>query len=93
MMGVRCEGTEDKLWKCYHEEIRNVVCPKGELVAGVTCTDGEARELNVISLYTYPARHKLSGRESKMDAECVERSEFPLYIEIQARKVVFVTIR
>ena len=48
MMGVRCEGTEDKLWKCYHEEIRNVVCPKGELVAGVTCTDGEARELNVI---------------------------------------------
>lgn len=39
VMGVHCDGTEDKLWKCFHEETRNVLCPKGELVAGVTCTN------------------------------------------------------
>ena len=47
VMGIRCEGTEEKLWKCYHEEIRNIVCPRGELVAGVVCTDGEWRYFTV----------------------------------------------
>ena len=47
VLGIRCEGTEEKLWKCYHQEIRNVVCPQAQLVAGVVCTNGQWRYFTV----------------------------------------------
>ena len=40
--GIKCQGHEQHLYECYHEEVDNAVeCDESSLVAGVICTNCE----------------------------------------------------
>ena len=39
--GVKCDGLEESLSDCYHEEVGDVSCPEIQYIAGVVCSFGK----------------------------------------------------